>query len=69
MKWEVLLQKVQCHIKKADIISLPNLSLDKTLVARCIDILKKCLKRLKIENIAIFKKDFLTIYNIIRVTY
>ena len=61
--------------KKIAIISLPTLFLDKTLIAGCIDILKKYLKRLEIKNITIFNKllifkgDFLIKYNITKVIY
>ncbi len=75
MKWQAPLREVQCRIEKADIIPLPTLPLDKALIARCIDILKKYLKRLGIENVAIFNKllifkgDFLTMRNITRAIY
>ena len=75
MKWQAPLREVQCQIKKADIISLPTLSLNEISIAGMIDILKKYLKRLGIENIAItnklfiFKGDFLTVHNVTRAIY
>ena len=75
MKCQASLQKVQCQIEKKDIIFLPILPLDKTSIIKYINILKKYLKRLEIDNIAIinklliFKKDFFTICNVIRAIY
>ena len=66
---------MQCQIEKVDIISLSTLSLDETLIAGTIDILKEYLKRLGIENAAItnklliFKRDFLTVRNVTKVIY
>lgn len=62
------------HIK-IDIILLSTLFLNKALIAEYINILKKYLKRLGIEDIAIlnklliFKNNFLTIHNITRLIY
>ncbi len=75
MKWQAPLREVQCRIEKADIIPLSTLLLDKASIAGCIDILKKYLKRLGIEDVAIlnklliFKNDFLTVCNITRAIY
>ncbi len=72
IKWQAPLREVQYHIEKADIIPLPNLPLDKALIARCIDSFKKYLKRLEIKDVAIFNKllilkdDFLTVHNVTR---
>lgn len=66
---------MQCQIKKTNIISLLILFLDKILIIKTINIFKKYLKKLKIENIAIinklliFKENFIIIYNIIRAIY
>ncbi len=75
MKWQAPLWKVQYCIEKANIIPLSTLPLDETLIARCINIFKKYLKRLGIEDVAIlnklliFKSDFLTIHNVTRTIY
>lgn len=66
---------MQYQIKKANIILLLTLPLDKVLIAETIAILKKYLKKLGIENIAIinklfiFKKNFLIIYNLTKIIY
>ncbi len=75
MKWQASLQEVQYRIEKSDIILLSSLPLDKALIAGCIDILKKYLQRLRIEDVAIlnklliFKGDFLTVRNVTRAIY
>ena len=62
-------------IKKAPIIPLLTLSLDEILITRCINIFKKYLKRLGIEDVTIinklfiFKGDFFLVNTIIKVIY
>lgn len=70
------MQKVQYQIKKTDIIALSTLSsLDMWSIVGNIDILKEYLKRVWIEKVVIinklliFKRDFLTVWNIIRIIY
>ena len=53
MKWQAPLQEVQHQIEKADIIPLPTLPLDESLIVGTIEILKKYLKKLGIEDVAI----------------
>ncbi len=75
MKWQALRQKVQYRIEKVDIIPLPTLPLDETLIAGYINIFQEYLKRLGIEDITIlnklliFKCDFLIMRNVIRAIY
>lgn len=62
------MQEIQCPIEKVNIISLPTLFSDKTLITKYIDIFKKYLQRLRIKNIVIinklfiFKRGYFTIY-------
>lgn len=75
INWQALLQKIQYQIKKTNIISLLILSLNKTLIVERIDILKKYLKKLEMEDIVItnklliFKGDFLIMCNITTIIY
>lgn len=75
MKWQVPLWEVQYYIEKVDIIFLSILPLHEVVTTRYIDIPKKYLKRLGIEDIAIsiklliLKKDFLTMCNVNRAIY
>ena len=74
-KWLVPLSNIQCLMEKTKLLLLPTLLLDEVFISGTIDILKKYLKRLELDKIAVTNKsiickgDFLMVCNITRAIY
>lgn len=72
--WPMPLKDIRCAIRKANVIPLPILSLNKATISETIDILCSLIKWLGLESvvedkIVSIKGDFLTIRNVIRALY
>ncbi len=72
--WPMPLKDIRCSVRKADVILLPILPLNKASIAETVDILRCLVERLELsgiveDTIVPIKGDYLTVRNVTRAIY